>query len=108
MITIVLVNARVTDYSHAQYIPITDGVALVWEQRNFLRHSSNLTEFSMMMKETTRLSDLFPESHMRKILDFNTDHIRSVLSMLKVHHRIARSLDFLGTTHIGMKSIFLV
>jgi len=34
---------------------------------------------------------------MRKLLDVDTVHIRSILSVLKVHHRIARSLDFLGT-----------
>jgi len=32
LITLAVVNARVTDYSHAQYIPVTDGIALVWEQ----------------------------------------------------------------------------
>jgi len=34
---------------------------------------------------------------MRKLLDVDTDHIRSLLSVLQIHHRIARSLDFLGT-----------
>ncbi|KPU81751.1 uncharacterized protein Dana_GF27280, partial [Drosophila ananassae] len=88
---------RVTDYTHARYIPITDGTALVWEHRNYFRHSSNLTEFSIMIDETAKLSALFPQSHMRKLLDVDTDHIRNILSVLKVHHRIARSLDFLGT-----------
>jgi len=70
---------------------------LVWEHRNYFRHSSNLTEFSTLIDETARLSALFPQSHMRKLLDVDTVHIRSILSVLKVHHRIARSLDFLGT-----------
>jgi len=56
-----------------------------------------LTEFSTLIDETARLSALFPQSHMRKLLDVDTVHIRSILSVLKVHHRIARSLDFLGT-----------
>ena len=34
---------------------------------------------------------------MRKLLDVDTDHLRTLLSVLKVHHRMARSLDFLGT-----------
>jgi len=57
LITLAVVNARVTDYSHAQYIPVTNGIALVWEQRHVLRHSSILTEFSAMIDETAKLSD---------------------------------------------------
>jgi len=34
---------------------------------------------------------------MRKLLEVDTDHIRSLLSVLKIHHRMARSLDILGT-----------
>jgi len=50
-----------------------------------------------MIDETAKLSDLFPQSHMRKLLEVDTDHIRSSLSVLKIHHRMARSLDFSGT-----------
>lgn len=34
---------------------------------------------------------------MRKLLDVDTDHLKTLLSVLKIHHRVARSLDFLGT-----------
>ena len=34
---------------------------------------------------------------MRKLLDMDIEHIRILLSVLKVHHRMARSLDFLGS-----------
>jgi len=34
---------------------------------------------------------------MKKLLDVDTEHVRSLLSVLKIHHRMARSLDFLGT-----------
>jgi len=34
---------------------------------------------------------------MRKLLEVDTDHLRTLLSVLNVHHRIVRSLDFLGT-----------
>jgi len=34
---------------------------------------------------------------MRKLLDVDIEHVRSLLSVLMVHHRMARSLNFLGT-----------
>lgn len=92
-----VVNARITDYSHSNYIPVMDGEVMVWEQRSYLRHSSNLTEFAAMLDETDRLTTLFPQSHMRKLLDVDIDHARNLLSALKIHHRIARGIDFLGT-----------
>nr|AAA28601.1 ORF3 [Drosophila virilis] len=88
---------RITDFSHANYIPVFDGEVLVFDQRSYLRHSSNISEFVSMIDETERLSDSFPQSHMRKLLDVDTDHLRTLLSVLQVHHRFARSLDFLGT-----------
>jgi len=94
---VTIVNSRITDYSHSNYIPVIDGDALVWEQRDYLRHSSNSADFTAIADETERLAKLFPQSHMRKLLDVDTDHIRSLLSVLQIHHRIARSLDFLGT-----------
>lgn len=69
----------------------------MYDQRSYLRHSSNISEFSSMIDETEKLSDSFPQSHMRKLLDVDTDHLRTMLSVLQVHHRFARSLDFLGT-----------
>lgn len=92
-----VVNARITDYSHSNYIPVMDGEVMVWEQRSYLRHSSNLTEFAAMLDETDRLTTLFPQSHMRKLLDVDIDHARNLLSALKIRHRIARGIDFLGT-----------
>lgn len=89
-----VVNARITDYSHSNYIPVMDGEVMVWEQRSYLRHSSNLTEFAAMLDETDRLTTLFPQSHMRKLLDVDIDHARNLLSALMIHHRIARGIAF--------------
>jgi len=41
--------------------------------------------------------DMFPQSQMRKLLNFDIAHLRDMLNSLSVHHRVARSLDFLGT-----------
>jgi len=96
LITLAVVNARVTDYSLAQYIPVTDRDRTgVGTETCFA--ASNLTEFSAMIDDTAKLSDLFPQSHMRKLLEVDTNHIRSLLFVLKIYHRMARSLDFLGT-----------
>lgn len=69
----------------------------MFEHRDYLRHTSNLSEFVNIIEETEKLSDLFPQSHMRKLLDVDSDHLKTLLSVLKIHHRMARSLDFLGT-----------
>jgi len=97
LIILAVANARITDFSHAKYIPVVDGDVLVFEHRNCLRHSSNLSDYIYMVDETKKLSASFPQSHMRKLLDVDTDHLVNLLSVLKIHHRIARSLDFLGT-----------
>jgi len=34
---------------------------------------------------------------MRKLLEVDIDHVQNLLSALMIHHRIARSLEFLGT-----------
>jgi len=34
---------------------------------------------------------------MRKLLDVDSDHLKTLLSVLKIHHRMTRSIDFLGT-----------
>lgn len=50
-----------------------------------------------MLVEDTELSDYFSQSHMRKLLDVDINHLKTLLFVLRVHHRIDRSLDFLGT-----------
>lgn len=94
---LVVAFSRISDYSRSNYIPILDGNVLVWERQGLIRHTSNLTEFTNIIDETDKLSELFPQSHMRKLLDVDIDHVRSLLSVVRVHHRTARSLDFLGT-----------
>lgn len=74
-----------------------DGDALVWNEYNYLRHSTNLTEFMRMTDETANMTDLFPQSHMRKLLETDNGHVRTLLAAISVHHRMARSLDFLGS-----------
>lgn len=92
-----LAAARIADYSQSDYIPISDGNVVVWESHGYLRHTTNLTEFARMVEETKGLSDSFPQSHMRKLLEIDVDHISTMLSAITIHHRMARSLDFLGS-----------
>lgn len=88
-----LVQGRIIDYLHSNYIPVIHGKELVWEQR----HLSNLTEFYAIAGETEKLIELFPQFHMQKLLDANIDHIKSLLSVVGIRHRISRSLDVLGS-----------
>lgn len=97
LMSLVVANSRITDFSHANYIPVVEGYVLIFEQQDLLKHSSNLSEFAIMIDETRKLSESFPQSHMRKLLEVDTDHLRTLLSVPNVHHRIARSLDFIGT-----------
>lgn len=87
--------ARITDCAHSNYVPILDGGVLVWDQYDYLRHSANLSNCARLTDETINITDLFPQSHM--LLEVDTGHVKNLLSAIKVHNRIARSLDFLGT-----------
>ncbi|KAH8280011.1 hypothetical protein KR054_002927 [Drosophila jambulina] len=40
---------------------------------------------------------MFPLSHMKKLLSVDTAHLQDLLESLGVHHRVARSSDFLGS-----------
>ncbi|KAH8339636.1 hypothetical protein KR074_002916 [Drosophila pseudoananassae] len=100
IISIILLStasAKITDFSHAKYIPVLDGNVLVWEQYGLVRHSTNLSEFASIIDSTVRMLELFPHSHMRKLLEVDIKHAQNLLEELKVHHRMARSLDFLGS-----------
>jgi len=90
-----IANARITDFSYAKYIPVLDGNVLVWEQYGLVKHSTNLSEFSSIIDSTVRMLVLFPQSHMRKLLEVDVNHAQNMLDELTVHHRMARSLDFL-------------
>lgn len=91
-------SAKLIDYSHADYIPIHDGDIIIWKDYNYLKHSTNLTLYDTIIDETNKLMDIFPKTHMKKILHNNIDQIETLLSTLRTHHRQARSLNFLGTT----------
>jgi len=69
----------------------------VWEEFAFVRHTANLSEFRRVVEETENMSDMFPQSHMKKLLNVDAAHLRDLLDSLGVHHRVARSLDFLGS-----------
>lgn len=45
----------------------------------------NLTEFEEKVDETSRLSETFPLSHMRKLLDVDLDHSRNLLFVLRLN-----------------------
>jgi len=92
-----LASAHVTDYSQARYIPVIDGEILVWEEFAYVTHTANLSEYGRVIEETTNMIDMFPLSHMKKLLSVDTAHLQDLLESLGVHHRVARSLDFLGS-----------
>jgi len=50
-----------------------------------------------VVEETNGMTSMFPQSHMQKLLSVDVAHLRNLLESLSIHHRVARSLDFLGT-----------
>lgn len=91
------VTSKVIDYSYTDYIPILDGGVTTYREFGYLRHTSNLTSYYDIVNENQRLIDLFPQSHVKKILISDTEHIDRLLSAVNIHHRHARSLNFIGT-----------
>jgi len=89
------VSAHITNYLQARYI-------LLWEELAYVTHSANLSEYMrvitiIIITETSSMCEMFPQSHMRKLLEVDTSLLLDTLDSLRVHHRIARSLDFLGS-----------
>lgn len=90
-------SAHKTNYSRTKCIPIVDGQILVWEKFAYVRHSANLSEYTRVVVETIALMEHFPQSHMKHLLSVDTTHLKDLLDALGLHHRVARSLDFLGS-----------
>jgi len=76
---------------------VLNGNVSVWEQYGLIRHSTNLSYFSSIIDSTVRMLELFPQSHMRKLLEVDIRYAQNILDEIKIHHRMARSFDFLGT-----------
>lgn len=90
-------TAKLTDYSNSDYIPLQDGDVTVWQNFDYLQHTTNLTTYMEIAKETKGLMTHFPLSHMKMLLDSDIARIKVLLATLDTHHRQARSLNFLGT-----------
>lgn len=97
MLLIRPLTTKLIDYSGSDYIPIEDGDVIIWQDFDYLRHTSNLTIYLEIADETEKLMEHFPSSHMVKILESDIKRIRSLLQSLYVHHRHARSINILGT-----------
>lgn len=87
----------IVDYSHSNYIPVLDGDTTIWEDYGYLRHTTNLTIFHEILDDTERVIEIFPQTHVKKILESDSLHIGTLLSTLNVHHRHARSINFIGS-----------
>ena len=50
-----------------------------------------------IIDETHKLTELFPISHVKKLITSDIKHIDTLLKTLEIHHRNARSINILGT-----------
>lgn len=97
LLLVTISTAKLTDYSTSDYIPLVDGNVVIWKDYGYLRHSSNLSMYWEIAEETKLLMNQFPQSHMKKILESDIGHIKTLLDTVKIHHRHARSINILGT-----------
>lgn len=97
VLLVAVVTAKLTDYSNSNYIPVSDGYVTIWQDFEYLRHTTNLTLYSEVADDTERLKEHFPQSHMKKILDSDIGHVRTLITTIDVHRRHTRSIKFLGT-----------
>lgn len=79
------------------YISILDGKAIVWEEYEFLKRTSNPSVYYEIASETKNLIDTFPPSNVRKILDSDTRHITTLLPTTNIHRRHASTIKILDT-----------
>jgi len=97
-LTILSINhATILDYSSSQYIPISDGSAAIFDNYGILVHVTNLTDFLSIAEETKNLTNYWPPTHMRKLLEADVDQILKMIESLRVHYRHARSINLIGT-----------
>lgn len=95
--TLAFNHGTILDYSSSHYIPISDGSAAIFENYGILAHVTNLTDFMRISYDAKKLTELLPQSHMRKLLEADVDQILKMMKSLQIHHRHSRSINFIGT-----------
>ncbi|KAH8255065.1 hypothetical protein KR038_003796, partial [Drosophila bunnanda] len=55
----VSITAKITDYTTSNYIPIVDGDVTIWKEFQYLKHSTNLTMYSEIVKDTEEMEEHF-------------------------------------------------
>lgn len=59
---------KLSDYSTADYIPLTDGDITVWDENGYLGHSTNLTTYEVYVTGTATCIDDFEQQHLKDVL----------------------------------------
>lgn len=90
-------HGKILNYTNSQYIPYPDGSVAIFEDYAYLTHVTNLTVYEDILVETENLITLFPETVVLKPIRADLDQIRRLMDSVRLHHRHARSLNFLGT-----------
>ena len=85
------------DYSSSYYIPVSNGKVAVFQNFEALAHVTNLTDFIAITSETEKLMGLYLPSLSRQLLEADLQEIRKSVNSLRIHHRYARSINFIGS-----------
>lgn len=62
-----------------------------------MTHCTNLTTYRNVVEGTEKILHVFPQSHMKQILQSDMEHILRLMDTLQIHHRHARSINLIGT-----------
>lgn len=74
-----------------------DGDITLWDEYGYMGHTTNVTSYETYADETKLAMDSFVKEHMRRVLETDLERMETLLDTLKVRHRHARSLNFIGT-----------
>lgn len=90
-------EAKILNYTSSYYIPITTGRVAIHEQYGLLLHKTNLSIYEAIVDDTNGLLEQFPQSHIKRLLTNDAEHITQLLDAVSLHHRQSRSINVLGT-----------
>ncbi|KAH8394465.1 hypothetical protein KR222_010963, partial [Zaprionus bogoriensis] len=52
ILTYVTATMKMTDYSTANYVPVTDGDVTIWNEYGYLGHTTNISAYEAYLRET--------------------------------------------------------
>lgn len=91
-------SSKILDYTSAHIIPIIQGNVAIYNDYIYLVHTTNTSDFELMLNQSIDMLPRFPPTSMYKdILKQQHDEISHILRTIQIPRRHARAIDFLGS-----------